>query len=384
MSRETPPRILVVAGARPNFVKVAPLLAALAPRGDAARARILLVHTGQHYDQAMSRLFFDQLGIPRPDVNLEVGSAPHGVQTGIILQRLEPVVAEWKPHAVLVVGDVNSTLAAALVAAKLQFPVAHVEAGLRSFDRTMPEEINRILTDQLSQWLFVTEPSGVENLRREGRPEDRIHLVGNVMIDALRQFLPPAANTPVLREFELVAEGGAARPYVLVTLHRPSNVDIPENLTPLIEALTEISREVPVLFPVHPRTAERLKQFGLSRHFCASWDARGAGLRQTAPLGYLEFLRLESQAAAVVTDSGGIQEETTALGVPCFTLRDSTERPITIEQGTNTLLGRDMPALVRGVREVLAGRGKRGRVPELWDGRAAERILTILLRDLSN
>ena len=384
MSRETPPRILVVAGARPNFVKVAPLLAALAPRGDAARARILLVHTGQHYDQAMSRLFFDQLGIPRPDVNLEVGSAPHGVQTGIILQRLEPVVAEWKPHAVLVVGDVNSTLAAALVAAKLQFPVAHVEAGLRSYDRTMPEEINRILTDQLSQWLFVTEPSGVENLRREGRPEDCIHLVGNVMIDALRQFLPPAANTPVLRDFELVAEGGAARPYVLVTLHRPSNVDIPEQLTPLIEALTEISREVPVLFPVHPRTAERLKQFGLSRHFCASWDARGAGLRQTAPLGYLEFLRLESQAAAVVTDSGGIQEETTALGVPCFTLRDSTERPITIEQGTNTLLGRDMPALVRGVREVLAGRGKRGRVPELWDGRAAERILTILLRDLSN
>jgi len=379
---ETLPRLLLVAGARPNFVKVAPLLSVLAPAGGARRAQILFVHTGQHYDEAMSRLFFDQLGLPRPDVNLECGSAPHGVQTGIILQRLEPVVVDARPQAVLVVGDVNSTLAAALVAAKLQIPVAHVEAGLRSFDRGMPEEINRVLTDQLARWLFVTEPSGVENLRREGRPDALIHLVGNVMIDALRQFLPLAEETAVLRDFELHTAEGRARPFVLVTLHRPSNVDAPENLAPLVEALEEIARETPVLFPVHPRTAERLERYGLKRGFSSGWDARGAGLRLASPLGYLEFLHLESRAAAVVTDSGGMQEETTALGVPCFTLRDSTERPITIEQGTNTLLGGDLRALVRGVRAALAGRGKRGRVPELWDGHAAERIAAILLRDL--
>jgi UDP-N-acetylglucosamine 2-epimerase (non-hydrolysing) len=388
VGRETLPRLLIVAGARPNFVKVAPLLSALGPAGGSQRAQIHLVHTGQHYDAAMSRLFFDQLGLPRPDVNLEVGSGPHGAQTAMILERLEPVVMEGRPEAVIVVGDVNSTLAAALVAAKLQIPVAHVEAGLRSFDRGMPEEINRVLTDQLARWLFVSEPGGVENLRREGRPGEWIHLVGNVMIDALRRFLPLAEQSAALRDFELGApaagrpQTSAGPPFVLVTLHRPSNVDARENLTPLVEALAEIARETAVLFPVHPRTADRLERFGLGRHFSNGWSPRGTGLRMAAPLGYLEFLHLESRAAAVVTDSGGIQEETTALGVPCFTLRDSTERPITLEQGTNTLLGSDLPALVRGVREALAGRGKRGRVPELWDGHAAERIAAILLREL--
>jgi len=376
---KTLPRLLLVVGARPNFVKAAPLVPALAGRAD-----LYLVHTGQHYDEAMSRLFFDQLGLPRPDTNLEVGSGAHGAQTGLILERLEPVVIEQRPNALIVVGDVNSTIAGALVAAKLNIPVAHVEAGLRSFDRSMPEEINRVLTDQISRWLFVTEPSGVANLRREGIAEERIHLVGNVMIDSLRQFLPAAEKTEALREFGLEAGGGRARPFVLVTLHRPSNVDEADSLHPLMKALSEIAREVPVLFPVHPRTAERFERFGLGNRFVSAWNGSGAGLRSTGPLGYLEFLRLESQASAVVTDSGGIQEETTALGVPCFTLRDSTERPITVEQGTNILMGRDAAALVSGVREALAGRGKRGRVPELWDGHAAQRMAANLLSDLGS
>jgi UDP-N-acetylglucosamine 2-epimerase (non-hydrolysing) len=386
VNRQSLPRLLFVAGARPNFVKVAPLLAAARPRegtsGSDARAEARLVHTGQHYDEAMSRLFFDELQIPRPDVDLEVGSGSHGVQTGLVLQRLEPVVMEWRPDAVVVVGDVNSTVAGAMVAAKLNVPVAHVEAGLRSFDRTMPEEINRVLTDQISQWLFVTEPSGVENLRREGRPEASIRLVGNVMIDALRRFLPVAQRTATLRELGLDRSAGEARPFVLVTLHRPSNVDAAERLEPLLAALAEIAREVAVVFPVHPRTSERLRRFGLDRYFSASWDARGCGMRMLPPLGYLEFLHLESRAAVVVTDSGGVQEETTAMGVPCFTLRQSTERPITIDQGTNVLVGSDVAALLRGARETLAGRGKRGRVPELWDGHAAERIIDALVREI--
>jgi len=384
MTRRALPKLLLVAGARPNFVKAGPLLAAVSPRGGAARADVRLVHTGQHYDEAMSRLFFDELELPRPDANLEVGSGSHAEQTASVMTRIEPVMTEWRPDAVVVVGDVNSTLAAALVAAKLNIPVAHVEAGLRSFDRTMPEEINRVLTDQIAQWLFVTEPSGVENLRREGRPDSAVHFSGNVMIDALRRFLPAAQKGPILRDLGLEDAGGAARRFVLVTLHRPSNVDGAETLEPLLGALAGIARECPVVFPAHPRTAGRLERFGLGRYFSSTWNERGTGLRMFAPLGYLEFLHLESRAAAVVTDSGGVQEETTALGVPCFTLRNSTERPVTIDQGTNTLVGSDVGALVTGVQETLAGHGKRGRVPELWDGHAAERIVSRLLADLAS
>ena len=392
------PRLLLVAGARPNFVKLAALVSALAPpAGSAApRATILLVHTGQHYDDTLSRLLFDQLGLPRPDVNLEVGSGAHGAQTGLVLERLEPVVAGWKPDAVVVVGDVNSTLAAALVAAKLHVRVAHVEAGLRSFDRTMPEEINRILTDELSEWLFVSEPSGVVNLRLEGHGEHRIHLVGNVMIDSLERFLPVAKRSGAVAAFDLLASGSAseaaARPFALVTLHRPSNVDSAERLVALAEALTEIGRRVPVLFPAHPRTAERLRAFGLASKFESSsnepfggaWSREGRGVRVVPPLGYLEFLHLMCAAACVLTDSGGIQEETTALGVPCLTLRESTERPITVDEGTNTIVGLDPARILAAADAALSGRGRRGRLPPLWDGHAGERIVSILLRDLAS
>ncbi len=364
------------------------MVAALAPAGSPPLAELLLVHTGQHYDQALSRLFFDQLGIPPPDHNLEVGSGAHGAQTGLILERFEPVVVDWKPDAVIVVGDVNSTLACALAAAKLHVPVAHVEAGLRSFDRTMPEEINRVLTDDLAEWLFASEPAGAVNLRFEGHAQEKIHLVGNVMIDSLQRFLPAARKSPALEQFGLLAasgsgEGGRARPFVLLTLHRPSNVDDPARLRALAEALSEIGGQAPVLFPAHPRTAERLERFDLLSRFSDHWDTQGRGLRLVAPLGYLEFLHLLSEAECVLTDSGGIQEETTALGVPCLTLRDSTERPITVEEGTNTLVGSDPSQIVAEARRALDGGGKRGRVPPLWDGRAASRIAVILLRDLA-
>ncbi len=393
----TPQRIIVVAGARPNFVKIAPLMEQFAAaRSRSAKGGVpletLLVHTGQHYDAAMSHLFFEQMGIPRPDVNLEVGSGTHAQQTGEVLARFEPVASRWKPDAVVVVGDVNSTLACALAAAKLHIPVAHVEAGLRSFDRTMPEEINRVCTDALCQWLFVTEPGGVENLRREGTAPEKIHLAGNVMIDSLRRFLPLAQRTAL--PFALV------QPYALVTLHRPSNVDDAAALRRILDVLAEIGRDIPVILPVHPRTLERIERFGLpvgqasgpvhsnsaeARPPTAgapSQDAQAGapprGLFLCPPVGYLEFLRLESGAALVLTDSGGIQEETTALGVPCLTLRENTERPITVSEGTNTLVGSDPARILGAAREILAGRGKRGRVPALWDGHAAERIVATL------
>jgi UDP-N-acetylglucosamine 2-epimerase (non-hydrolysing) len=354
--------ILCVAGARPNFMKIAPVINALKAAGLAAP----LVHTGQHYDEAMSAGFFADLGIPAPEVNLEVGSGTHAKQTAEIMIRFEPVLENIKPKAILVVGDVNSTIACALVAAKLGIGVFHVEAGLRSFDRRMPEEVNRVLTDQISDLLFVTERSGLDNLAREGIAPEKCHFVGNVMIDSLfanRQRAIPAAAT--------LAKAGArfsAKRYAVLTLHRPSNVDDPKVLGPLLTAIGEIACEMPVIFPIHPRTKNNIEEAGLS------------GLIETPnialipPVGYLEMLGLTAEAKLVLTDSGGLQEESTALGVPCFTLRENTERPITIDEGTNSLIGPDPKRLKEAFADLLATGGKAGRVPELWDGQAASRI----------
>jgi UDP-N-acetylglucosamine 2-epimerase (non-hydrolysing) len=342
-------------------MKIAPLMWELRRRQGVT---CCLVHTGQHYDQAMSQLFFEQLNIPRPDVNLEVGSASHAVQTAEVMKRFEPVVIEHKPDAVIVVGDVNSTIACALTAVKLGAPVAHVEAGLRSFDRSMPEEINRVLTDALSQWLFVTEPSGVANLRREGIPDDRIHLVGNVMIDTLLASRELARRSPVLDDLRLTPGG-----YAVLTLHRPANVDDPAVFTGLLRAIARLQRELPIVFPVHPRTRKTLRE-----HAVESLPQ----LRLTEPLGYLDFLKLVSHARLVLTDSGGLQEETTALGIPCLTLRRNTERPVTVEQGTNTLVGLDPDRIIAAGLAALAARPGPARTPELWDGQAARRIVDIL------
>ncbi len=358
-------KLINVCGARPNFMKIAPLMRAYRAHPGIAP---LLVHTGQHYDEKMSRLFFDELEIPRPDINLEVGSGSHARQTAAILERFEPVLLEHRPDAVLVVGDVNSTVACALAAAKLGAAVFHVEAGLRSFDRRMPEEINRVLTDAISDLLFVSEPSGLENLRREGIPEHRIHFVGNVMIDTLERCRERAAASGILEALGL--EPGN---YAVLTLHRPSNVDDPAVLAGLVGALEEIQRDLPVAFPIHPRTRKSLACAGLENRIKAM-----SGLRLLDPLGYLDFLRLMSEAAVVLTDSGGIQEETTILGVPCLTLRDSTERPVTIAEGTNRLVGMDPDRLLAGYREARRQGRRSGRRPEKWDGRAAERIAAVL------
>jgi UDP-N-acetylglucosamine 2-epimerase (non-hydrolysing) len=354
-------KLIAVAGARPNFMKIAPLMWEIERRGD-IDAR--LVHTGQHYDERMSRLFFDELRIPRPDVDLGVGSGSHAAQTAEVMKRFEPIVVEQRPDAVVVVGDVNSTIACALTAVKLGVPVAHVEAGLRSFDRTMPEEINRILTDAISRWLFVTEPSGVENLRREGVPDDRIHLVGNVMIDTLLACRDLCARSTIRDDLRV-----AGREYGVLTLHRPANVDDPAVLADLLGAIGRIQGELPIVFPVHPRTRKALEGRDL---------AAMPGLILTEPLGYLDFMKLLAEARLVLTDSGGIQEETTVLGVPCLTLRNNTERPITIEQGTNRLVGLDPQRIVAAARAVLSEPPRPGQVPELWDGRASSRIVDIL------
>jgi UDP-N-acetylglucosamine 2-epimerase (non-hydrolysing) len=355
--------ILHVVGARPNFMKVAPVMAALAGREGISQA---LVHTGQHYDANMSAIFFRQLGLPEPDVNLEVGSGSHALQTAHIMQRFEEVVLTRRPDLVLVYGDVNSTVAAALVCAKLLVPVGHVEAGLRSFDRSMPEEINRLLTDQIADLLFTPSMDGNQNLKREGIAPEKIHLVGNVMIDTLVRLLPRAL------------EGGqngkpAASPearYALVTLHRPSNVDEAEMLTRIMEALTDISYSLPVIFPVHPRTRHKLET--LAGVTCPP------ALHLVEPLGYLDFLALQQGARLVITDSGGIQEETTFLGIPCLTVRENTERPVTVTLGTNTLVGQDMGRLRGEVARILDGGARRGQVPPLWDGRAGERIAEVI------
>lgn len=357
-----PCEVLCVVGARPNFMKIAPIMAAFADRPVQAR----LVHTGQHYDAAMSDGFFEQLGIPRPHVNLEVGSASHAVQTAEIMRAFEPVLDQEAPRAVLVVGDVNSTLACALVAGKKGIPVIHVEAGLRSFDRRMPEEINRVLTDQISDLLFTTERGALDNLKREGIAPERVHFVGNVMIDTLRRNLDraiPAAETLGYKP------GGG---YAVLTLHRPSNVDDRDTLAGLLDAVGRIAARLPVVFPIHPRTRAAAERLGLSARL------EQPGIRLLPPLGYLEMLGLTREATLVLTDSGGLQEESTALGVPCITLRENTERPVTLTEGTNTLTGPDPEKILQCFEDILTNGGKGGRIPEYWDGRASERIAAIL------
>jgi len=362
--------ILCVVGARPNFMKIAPVIRAM--NGATPPLPVRLLHTGQHYDPEMNSQYFQGLGILDPDINLEVGSASHAVQTAEILRRFELVLDRERPAAVLVVGDVNSTLACALVAVKKGVAVIHVEAGLRSFDRSMPEEINRVLTDQISDLLFITEKSARENLLREGIPESRIHFVGNVMIDTLRYSLKeavPAAQT--LGQHGAPADWGQ-RGFAVLTLHRPSNVDDPGTLRAVLGAIREISRRLPVAFAVHPRTRAKIEQHRLGAVLEAP------SIICVPPLGYLEMLGLMQAARLVLTDSGGIQEETTALGVPCLTLRENTERPITVEQGTNTVVGSSPEHILAAVDDILRTGGKAGRVPELWDGRASQRIVAVL------
>ncbi|HSA55945.1 MAG TPA: UDP-N-acetylglucosamine 2-epimerase (non-hydrolyzing) [Gemmatimonadaceae bacterium] len=358
----TDPRILHVVGARPNFMKAAPLIAVL---GNAAGVRQALVHTGQHYDANMSDAFFRQLGLPHPDVNLGVGSGSHARQTAEVMVGLDQYLDEQPADLVVVYGDVNSTMAASLVAAKRRVRLAHVEAGLRSGDRSMPEETNRLVTDRLADLLFTPSEDAVENLLREGTPHDSIHDVGNIMIDSLVRLLP---RTDLACARELAGIPGEM-PYVLVTLHRPSNVDDPSQLVGIVGVLRELSERLAVVFPVHPRTRARLQSTGA--------DLRG--IRLCEPLGYLEFLALQQHASLVITDSGGIQEETTYLGVQCLTVRDTTERPVTVTLGTNRLIGTDPARLRVEAGRVLDGERKQGVIPPRWDGRTAERIADVLL-----
>jgi len=348
-------KVLNVVGARPNFMKIAPIVEEMknTPGLDG-----VLVHTGQHYDEGMSDVFFRDLGIPVPDVHLGVGSGTHAEQTARIMVEFEKVCFSEKPDLIVVVGDVNSTMACAIVAAKLLIPVAHVEAGLRSFDRTMPEEINRLVTDALAELLFTTSRDADENLKREGAEPSKIHFVGNVMIDTLLKHRAKAEALHMDKP----------KQYALVTLHRPSNVDDPKVLGPILEALEQISKTMPVLFPIHPRTRKRVSDFGFSM----------SALRTMEPLGYLEFLNLESTAAVVLTDSGGLQEETTILGVPCLTLRHNTERPVTITHGTNIMVGTDKGRILEAFRRIINGDWKPSGSPEFWDGHAAQRIVRVI------
>lgn len=358
-------RILVVAGARPNFVKISPVIRALK---NVSGVGVVLVHTGQHYDYGMSASFFEELALPEPDIYLGVGSGNHGEQTGRILAAFEEVVLRESPAGVVVVGDVNSTLACALAAAKCCVPVAHVEAGLRSFDRTMPEEINRVLTDAVADYLFTPSPDADENLRREGAPEDRIFRVGNVMIDSLREYEGAARDRDVAGRLGL-----KSGPYAVCTVHRPSNVDDESTLGTILRILEVLQQECPVVFPLHPRTRMRLESFGLGDILLGRKN-----LRLIEPLGYLDFIGLMATAALVLTDSGGVQEETTALGVPCLTLRECTERPVTVTMGTNAVVGTDPERVLGAAYRALAGDWPRGILPEGWDGHAADRIAAIL------
>jgi UDP-N-acetylglucosamine 2-epimerase (non-hydrolysing) len=369
---ETMKRFACIVGARPNFMKMAPILQAFKKHADALP---VLIHTGQHYDKNLSDVFFEELDIRKPDIFLGVGSGTHAEQTAKVMVALEKVfmeaAANREPfHRLVVVGDVNSTLAATLAAAKLQIPVAHVEAGLRSFDRSMPEEVNRIVTDSLADLLLVSEPQGVENLKAEGRPDSEIRLVGNVMIDTLLAQVEKARDRSILSELGLTPGS-----YCVVTLHRPSNVDQQESLQALVDVLLRVSQSLSVVFPIHPRTRERLRGFCLLEALESS-----PHVVLLDPLGYNDFLSLTSQAKVIVTDSGGLQEESTALLIPCLTMRENTERPVTVTEGTSTLCGSSASLLEHYLREVIAGTYKRGKCPELWDGRAAERIVKALLQ----
>jgi UDP-N-acetylglucosamine 2-epimerase (non-hydrolysing) len=359
-------KVLGVSGARPNFMKIDPVLRAL--DRDPERFETVLVHTGQHYDEQMSKIFFRDLGMREPEIDLGVGSGSHAEQTGRVMIEIEKVLHQERPDLVVVVGDVNSTLAAAVTAAKLCIPVAHVEAGLRSRDRTMPEEINRLVTDTLSDLLFTPSPDGDENLAAEGIPEERIHLVGNVMIDSLQRCLPLAEKSEVTKSLGLQSRG-----YALLTLHRPSNVDDPQVLKEILDALDAIQERMPVVFPVHPRTRKQVRDFGLGDRI-----ENMPGMRLLDPVGYLDFLALQAKAALVLTDSGGVQEETTVLGVPCLTLRHNTERPVTVTQGTNRITGPVKDRIVEAASEIFGGDPIEARVPDLWDGKAAERIADVL------
>lgn len=357
--------IIHVVGARPNFMKVAPVMAALAETGKVSQ---LLVHTGQHYDANMSDIFFHQLGLPHPDINMGVGTGSHAVQVAQIMMRFEEIVLQKRPDWVCIYGDVNSTLAAALVCAKLLIPIAHIEAGLRSLDRTMPEEVNRLLTDQVSDLLFTPSTDGDQNLIREGIASDKIHFVGNVMIDTLQHLLPKAEEKWAIQSATL---GVKTRAYALITLHRPSNVDNIAMLKSILAALNDIQHQIPVIFPIHPRTRLRIESNGM-------YDLV-TGMHLIEPLGYLEFLALQKHAAFVITDSGGVQEETTYLGVPCLTVRENTERPVTVTLGTNTLVGHNMTKLRQAVDQIFSGHSKQGTIPPLWDGKSGKRIAKIML-----
>ena len=368
-------KLLSVVGARPNFMKIAPLVDELKKFPTIEHC---LVHSGQHYDELLSGNFFSDLGLPVPDVNLHTGSASHAVQTAEIMKRIEPVLIDYRPHMVLVVGDVNSTIAAALTAVKLGIGVAHIEAGLRSFDMSMPEEINRKLTDTISSLLFVTEQSGVENLKHEGVPAEKIFLVGNVMIDCLLRHREMAARSSLLDQLGLRHNGSGCLPYGVLTLHRPSNVDDPKTLEGILSAVSTLALDLPILFPVHPRTRKNIESFGLHRYLNKAETAIGAGITPLDPLGYLDFLSLNDRARLVLTDSGGIQEETTALGVPCLTLRENTERPATVEHGSNQVVGVDSNRILAAARSILQEPTRQFQVPPLWDGKAAPRIVAIL------
>lgn len=377
-------KIILVVGARPNFMKIAPIIEEIEHYNRRSESQIdyLLVHTGQHYDEKMSKLFFEDLAIPKPHINLEVRSASHAVQTAEIMKKFESICLAERPTHVLVVGDVNSSLACALVASKLNIQIIHVEAGLRSFDRTMPEEINRVLTDAISDYLFITEKSAEENLLREGVPKDKIFFVGNVMIDTLLKHREKAQNLKLMQSLDLTDDKvSSVTDYCLLTLHRPSNVDDRVTFKNIVEALVEISKRIKIIFPVHPRTLHRIREFQFEDYFHINGSSRNNnhGIQCIEPLGYLDFLCLMSNAKLVMTDSGGIQEETTALGIPCVTLRENTERPATITHGTNVIAGTNVSNIIKAVERSLTANGKyNGRsLPPLWDGSAARRIIEV-------